>query len=627
MLKQIKTLPLNHFRSLKCSIFVVALLLLAALAPCARANSTTITVPGNNALIFMANPLDNGSGNSFLGVMVPAEAGMTGGENVWVWDCSEQLFKPLATLFYPGAGADYGAPSDWLVEDAAYQILYGDYDVVNDVYWLDPAKSPPSLPPGTGFFFQNPNSLAEPLTFYGSVPMPAASPQPCGSCGSFNAIASLYTATADFQQVAGSAPVDGSQLQKWNGSGWYIFTYVCGGWVAGANVPGGVQPTVDPGQSVMAYSPCSAPGVVVVTLNGPAVTAPGWGFPYVIAVDNFSGSASAAATLTLAVVASSGTPGLTPPTGYATAGPLYFTITLPPLAPCSSTSFYFDTGCGTVPVGGSLTLNASLDIPSTPAAVIVNVVASLDPNEKTGPAGVGPHHYLIGSTALPYSITFENQPAATAPAQRVMVTDQLDPTTMDFGSFQFGPITFGSEQVTPPAGVNPYHDTVLSYNAGGHIINVQISATNDVNFFSPTYGKVTWAFQSLDPGTGLPPSNPLIGFLLPNTSPPAGQGMVTFTVNPLSGLVTGDLITNSASVVFDVNSAIVTGTWTNTIIKTTPALAITRAAAGQVRITWGGWTLQEADSLKGPWGNTSVQVSPWQFTPPVDTKFYRLQAP
>ena len=103
--------------------------------------------------------------------------------------------------------------------------------------------------------------------------------------------------------------------------------------------------------------------------------------------------------------------------------------------------------------------------------------------------------------------------------------------------------------------------------------------------------------------------------------------MVTYTVNPVPGLVTGDLITNSASIVFDANSAIATGIWTNTVIKTTPDLSVARAPAGQVKVTWADWSLQEAGSLAGPWTNAAVQVSPWTFAPPVSPKFYRLAAP
>src|SRR5262249_26423401 len=52
---------------------------------------------------------------------------------------------------------------------------------------------------------------------------------------------------------------------------------------------------------------------------------------------------------------------------------------------------------------------------------------SEDPNDKIGPGGFGPQAFVSPSTLLPYRIDFENQATATAPAQTVTVTDQLDP--------------------------------------------------------------------------------------------------------------------------------------------------------------------------------------------------------
>ena len=51
-----------------------------------------------------------------------------------------------------------------------------------------------------------------------------------------------------------------------------------------------------------------------------------------------------------------------------------------------------------------------------------------DPNEKLGPTGFGPQ--ALTGTAHPwlYTVDFENVPTASAAAQRIMVTDQLDPS-------------------------------------------------------------------------------------------------------------------------------------------------------------------------------------------------------
>ena len=57
---------------------------------------------------------------------------------------------------------------------------------------------------------------------------------------------------------------------------------------------------------------------------------------------------------------------------------------------------------------------------------------------------------------LSYSIGFENEAAATLPAQQVVVTDQLDPTKVDLTTVTLGPFAFGSNLITVPSGVNNY---------------------------------------------------------------------------------------------------------------------------------------------------------------------------
>ena len=70
--------------------------------------------------------------------------------------------------------------------------------------------------------------------------------------------------------------------------------------------------------------------------------------------------------------------------------------------------------------------------------------------------GVGAGHFITGTETLSYQIFFENQPSATAPAQEVFVTDQLDTARLDIHSFSFGPISFGSQTITPPQGLHTF---------------------------------------------------------------------------------------------------------------------------------------------------------------------------
>jgi hypothetical protein len=51
-----------------------------------------------------------------------------------------------------------------------------------------------------------------------------------------------------------------------------------------------------------------------------------------------------------------------------------------------------------------------------------------------------------------------------------------------------------------------------------------------------TSATLTWIFQSLDPATNKPPTDPTAGFL-----PPGGEGSVSFNVNLKQGLATNTM--------------------------------------------------------------------------------------
>ena len=260
---------------------------------------------------------------------------------------------------------------------------------------------------------------------------------------------------------------------------------------------------------------------------------------------------------------------------------------------------------------------------------LIQVVASIDPNAKYGPPGYGSLHTIQKNTKLPYGIKFENDPSAPVPAQIVVITDYLDTTKVEPVTLEFGPIHFGSKIVIPPTGVNPFSVTV-PYDVDGNPLTtadniyVRVGGNVDQNPLSGTYGKVEWMFESLDaPGGNPPPIN--IGFLPPNNTPPEGDGGVSFTVSQKANLAPGTLITNVASIVFDVNAPILTPVWTNRIVIPS-TLAIDRAAAGMVRVMWSGGTLEQSDSVVGgSWSDAPVQVSPWTFVPNAPMKFFRVR--
>jgi streptogramin lyase len=220
-------------------------------------------------------------------------------------------------------------------------------------------------------------------------------------------------------------------------------------------------------------------------------------------------------------------------------------------------------------------------------------VTSLDPNVKIGSQGVGSAAYVAASAPLGYSVYFDNQPTATAPAQAVTITDTLN-ANLDLSTVTLGSITFPNQIVTPPSiplSVSPFTTTVdLRPNTN---LMVKINAS-----LNSTTGALIWTFQSLDPATGLPPTDPLAGFL-----PPGGEGSVLFTVLPKSTVTTGTVIQNTATVVFDVNPPINTPTWFNTVDNTRPVSMV--SALPQT---------ETAYSFPVQWSGTDVGVGVQDFT-------------
>jgi hypothetical protein len=154
------------------------------------------------------------------------------------------------------------------------------------------------------------------------------------------------------------------------------------------------------------------------------------------------------------------------------------------------------------------------------------------------------------TTGLPYRIDFENDPTATAPAQQVVITDQLDPN-LNWSTFQLTQIGFGDTNVTVP--INSQHfEAAVPVTENGQNFVVQIEAGIDLST-----GLITVRFQSIDPNTQLPP-DVLTGFLPPEDGTGRGMGYVSYIVMPKAGLATGTQIRNVALVTFDANEPIAT---------------------------------------------------------------------
>jgi len=193
-------------------------------------------------------------------------------------------------------------------------------------------------------------------------------------------------------------------------------------------------------------------------------------------------------------------------------------------------------------------------------------VRSIDPNEITGPVGYGDANYISADQSLLYKIEFENNPNATAPAQKVIIRCPID-SNLELGTFKVGLITFDIYEkdfgFRSPGVQNSYID---AREKTGTFVQVQV-------FIDALNKEGVWLLQSIDPLTGLPPTNPLVGFLPPNNGT-NGQGFVTFSIDLKRSVQSLTKITENATIVFDENPHLDTSTIFHTVDKTAGTVSI-----------------------------------------------------
>jgi hypothetical protein len=213
-------------------------------------------------------------------------------------------------------------------------------------------------------------------------------------------------------------------------------------------------------------------------------------------------------------------------------------------------------------------------------------VGGFDPNLKSGPVGAGALQWIAPPQALNYSIEFQNDPTATAPAQSVLVVDAINSNVVDLTSIAFGPVIVGTHLYTPPPNTSTI-DTTLDLRPDVNML-VQVQASVD------TQGSdLVWQFTSIDPSTGLPlSSGSALGFLPADTPAPIGEGNLSFSARMLPGVTTGTSLSNGASVIFDTNPPIFTPIWANTIDADPPVSSITPLPASETvpvfPVSWSG---------------------------------------
>lgn len=200
--------------------------------------------------------------------------------------------------------------------------------------------------------------------------------------------------------------------------------------------------------------------------------------------------------------------------------------------------------------------------------ISTEVISSLDPNEIIGPDGIGEKAWVSVNDRLPYTVTYENDRSATAPAKFVKVIAPIDPK-MDPATFQLGSVGFNSQTFTVPAGLASHYQRLDCRDSLGLYVDM-------VAGYDQIKNQAFWEFQAIDPVTLLPPTNPLKGFLLLQDSAVAasGHGFVNFSIKPVASAQTLDSLLAKADIIFDTNDTIPTNIEKNTIDALPPVSTI-----------------------------------------------------
>ena len=217
----------------------------------------------------------------------------------------------------------------------------------------------------------------------------------------------------------------------------------------------------------------------------------------------------------------------------------------------------------------------------------IDLVQSSNPDRITGTGNNVDDIFQKPGEISSYTVSFENPPAATAPAKVVMITDTLENSRFDFRTFRFSSVTIGNSfKLT-------FNDPEFS------LVNVSALAP-----FSPVYlrteatfdtttGIIRWIFTKVD-STYYQPDT-IAGFLPPNANGTEGTGYVSYEVKLKTLLSTGDSVLNKAMVVIDNLVPLVTNEWLNVIDITKPMSTVNtllpNSTVDSFLVTWSGTDL------------------------------------
>ena len=198
---------------------------------------------------------------------------------------------------------------------------------------------------------------------------------------------------------------------------------------------------------------------------------------------------------------------------------------------------------------------------------------SSDPNDKLGPEGYGEKGYVSGAQKMDYTVRFENEEDATAPARWIRVLDTLD-ESLDLDTFVVEEFCLAGNLVTVGDGRNSYNQRI-AIQVMGNAVLVDVAINLD-----PETRRITASFMAIDPETGSMLQDVANGLLFPNDASGRGDGHIRYSVDLADGVTTDTEVTNKADIYFDFNDPIETPVVLNTVDSSAPVAAVPEVAAG-----------------------------------------------
>ena len=196
-----------------------------------------------------------------------------------------------------------------------------------------------------------------------------------------------------------------------------------------------------------------------------------------------------------------------------------------------------------------------------------NPVYSFDPNDIYGyTAESGSKFMRQDIQKINYEIEFENDTTlANAAAHTIVVTDTLDANRFELASLETHGVTIGEKILQVDGEQNFVYTLDLRPE-------INVIAQIEQEYDAET-GIIKWTISSLDPMTMEPTTDPDQG-ALPVNYYGDGVGTLNYSVRLKDYFDDGTEISNRACIVFDLEAAIVTPTWTNIVDAVNPTSQI-----------------------------------------------------